>query len=132
MDPSRKTKPENAFKINAESQNGPLNVALCSGSMYSTVNVFAEATDAPAHLSLDSSFEGTFIAKTVESSDLESASASYAYGEIYPGHERVYRAPFQTRHIHAGAVGWGSEEAAVNARSFVEVRSIRRSAHIDL
>ncbi|KZV70780.1 hypothetical protein PENSPDRAFT_433691 [Peniophora sp. CONT] len=131
MDMSKEAE-RNTFKINAVSRDGPLDLTLSNGSTYGSVSIDAEATNAPAHLTLDTAFEGTFVAKTVDSNESEGASAVYAPGATYSGHMRVFRTPFQTRHIHAGAVGWGSEEAAVNGASFAEVRSVQRSAHIDI
>ena len=131
MDPSRKTG-QNTFQVRAKSHHGPLDLTICDESSYAAVKIDAEATEGPARLSLNTGFEGTFVARTIDSDEAESASVSYTYAEWYPGHARVYKQPLKTRHIHAGAVGWGSEEAAVNGRDFAEVRSVQRSAHIDL
>lgn len=126
VDPSR----QSTFKVKATSRDFPLDLKICDGSTYAAVSIDAEARSAPAHLSLDWGFEGTFVAKTVDSDEIEKASVSYTHVERDPSYARVFRTPFQTRHLHAGAVGWSGEEAAVSGPSFAEVRSVRHSAHI--
>ncbi|VDB83263.1 unnamed protein product [Peniophora sp. CBMAI 1063] len=129
--PSRKEE-HNSFKVDARSLEGSLDLAIEDGSTYATVTIDAEARNGPAHLSLDSAFEGTFVAKTIDSDESEAAGASYSYAELYPGRVRVYQRPLRTRHIHAGAVAWGSEDAAASASSYAEIRSHQRSAMIDV
>lgn len=130
VDPSRKTGRLSPFDVQATSREGSLDLEICGGSMYSVINIDAEARNGSAHLGLDASYEGTFIAKTVDSGDSERAEVIYTHGELYPGYSNVFLPPLRTRQLHAGAVGWGSEEAAVNGPSFAEVRSVQRSATI--
>ena len=112
--------------------NGPLDLTICDNSTYGAIYIDAEASSAPAHLSLDSVFEGTFVAKAIDPGESQGASVTYTRAEWYPGYERVLHEPLKTRHIHAGAVGWGSVEAATSALGFAEVRSVHGSAYIDL
>lgn len=123
MDSSR----QNTFKVIATAREGSLDLTLRNGSTYGSVSIDAEAVNAPARLKLDTAFEGTFVAKTVDSDESEGATAAY-HGEPCPGNTRVFRAPFQTRHIHVGAVGRETSSAS----SFAEVRSIQGSAYINL
>lgn len=131
VDPLKKTG-ENAFEITAKSWQGLIDLTLSDDSTYAAVSIDAQATDAPVHLSLDPAFEGTFTAKTIKPDASERATVAYTHGGLYSGLSRVFQTPFRTRHLHTGAAGWGSEEAAANGPSFAEIRSIHRSAHIDI
>ena len=122
---------QNMFKVNALARNGPLDLTICDGSAYGAVYIEAGASNAPARVSLDSAFEGTFVAKVVDPGESQGASVTFDRVRWHSGYERVLHEPLKTRHVHAGAVGWGSVEDAASAMGFAEVRSVHGSAHID-
>ncbi|KZV75678.1 hypothetical protein PENSPDRAFT_54337 [Peniophora sp. CONT] len=125
-----------AFDIRATSSNYPQRVTVLDGSSYPPgARIFARATNAPVTLVLDSSFEGTYVARTGKR-----ALGAGKQGEIGAddpsgkGRERVFVEGLANRHVFSGAVGWGSKVAARDGASYaeVEVDEGMHMAHVDI
>ncbi|VDB96661.1 unnamed protein product [Peniophora sp. CBMAI 1063] len=112
-----------AFDVRTTSSNHPQRLTILDGSSYSAgTRILARATNAPAKLKLDSSFEGTYALKTGKHA--LGAGISGEPGVDDPNgwdRQRVFVHGLGNRHVFSGAVGWGSKDAAMHGPSYAEV-----------